>query len=116
MTPITIDTTTKKTCFNFAGRCGGAAEPEGEMIIKIKLAGTCTWLIEYPGVADEECGVCFVWGELMWGLAPGRYVGDIFDGKTLIDSVQFQLHPQDWVVTPCVADSGEEEDEEKCTC
>lgn len=95
VTPIVIDKNVEKTCVNFKGFCLQEAVPSAP-IIRIRRAGKCIPLIEYPGTVEVDGIVCFEWGPLMWELPSGRYVGDLYDDKQLVGMIQFQINPQQW--------------------
>lgn len=95
VTPIIIDRNVKETCVCFTGLCRREAMPE-KVVIRLRPAHKRHHLIEYPGELKEDGTVCFRWGELMWGLEPGRYVGDLFDGGDRVGFIQFQVNPQHW--------------------
>lgn len=115
-TPIVIEHGTEKTCVNFTGLCGRAAKPDGTVKIKLRKAGTCKHLIEYPATTSDSCAVCFEWGDIMWNLEPGRYVGDIFEDDNNVGFIQFQLHPQGWQAAPCTEPPPPKPEEHECGC
>lgn len=115
-TPITIEYGTERTCVNFKGYCGRDAEATEDVVIKIKRAGGCEYLIQYPGEVGEGCDMCFNWGDIMWSLDAGRYIGDVFDGDEKVGFIQFQLHPGGFSVEPCIEPEVVDPEEHECGC
>lgn len=97
--PVQINRNVDKSCFTFAGRCEQKAIADGIMTVRLRRAGSKTYLIEYPALKKREGdAVCFKWGEVMYSLPKGRYIGDFFEDGQQVASKNFELHAEEWRV------------------
>lgn len=88
--PIRITSNLVKSCFDIHGVCGTDARIDTDDIsMKIRRAGTCKALIDYPVFEVGDNQLCFYWDSLMQELPEGRYIGDLFFGKNKVSEVQF---------------------------
>lgn len=97
--PIQINRDVSKSCFTFLGLCEQKAIANGAVVLRLRKAGSKTYLIEYPALKKREGdAVCFKWGEVMYALPKGRYIGDFFEDEELVASKNFELHAEKWRV------------------
>lgn len=93
--PYQITPQTEKTCIAIQSCCGEEAIVTGKTVLRLRKAGSCQHIIEYPAEVEGD-SLCFVWDNLIYELQ-GRYIGDIFEDEQLLSSIQFDVNPSCFV-------------------
>lgn len=92
--PVIVDESIKETRIAFYGVCRKQGWPD-QLVGRIRKAGTITHLLEYPATL-QGTEIIFEWDSLLYSLAPGRYLVDLFEGDTKVGFFQVQLKPHSW--------------------